>query len=236
MEINPNEYVAGSNIGAIKYHHYHKNRLKFAWDIIEKVDPSSTLEVGPWTLTYWLRKNGRLVDTVGSAQPEMTPGFKEIHYETNLRNLNHRLGWFTKRCDKRYELVIACEVIEHLPVDMTTVFEYLKSAMKPGGYLLIQTPNAVALKKRFAMIAGRNPFDLIREENAEFNHIREFTLDELVTIGKAAGLRAVFTSRKNYFAYDHSWKAKLYKAFDLLFPGSCKDGITILFRNPITNN
>ena len=57
-----------------------------------------------------------------------------------------------------------------------------------GGVLVVQTPNAVSLPRRLAMLGGRNPYELIREDATNPGHFREYTAAELRRYAAVAGL------------------------------------------------
>ena len=59
-----------------------------------------------------------------------------------------------------YELIIMAEVIEHLYTSPSLVPGLLQSLLRPGGLLIVQTPNALAIGRRFKMLLGRHPFEL----------------------------------------------------------------------------
>jgi 2-polyprenyl-3-methyl-5-hydroxy-6-metoxy-1,4-benzoquinol methylase len=91
--------------------------------------------------------------------------------------------------DGAFATVVAAEVIEHV-FDTQAVLSELARVIEPGGWLLITTPNLVALSGRAQLLLGRSP------HNVEFDaspgtsgHIRYFTFDTLETVLRRAGLR-----------------------------------------------
>ena len=64
--------------------------------------------------------------------------------------------------DARFDLIVFAEVIEHLYTAPELTLFALKQVMAPNGLLILQTPNAAALHKRLALLAGRNPYERIR--------------------------------------------------------------------------
>lgn len=55
-----------------------------------------------------------------------------------------------------YDLVIALEVIEHL-FDTDHFLSQIQAALKPGGYLVLSTPNLASLKNRLRLLFGLYP-------------------------------------------------------------------------------
>jgi len=58
--------------------------------------------------------------------------------------------------DGVFRAVIMTEVIEHV-IDTDSVLNEVKRVLKPGGILLISTPNICSLKNRLLLLAGRYP-------------------------------------------------------------------------------
>ena len=63
-----------------------------------------------------------------------------------------------------YDVIVFAEVIEHLYTAPELVLPYLRELLVLGGVLLLQTPNAVSLRKRAKLLLGVNPFERIRTE------------------------------------------------------------------------
>lgn len=85
-----------------------------------------------------------------------------------------------------YDLIVFMEVIEHLVAPPPSVLRCLAAQLRPGGAILLTTPNAAWLKNRLKLLRGKNPFELLREDRS--GHVREYTLDELQDAAAQAGL------------------------------------------------
>ena len=221
------EQVPGSAPEEAEYQNYHFRRLEFAFQLIMKLRPGRVLEIGPWTLCHNLVKAKIEVDTMGFISEKIVG--TGTHYELDLNTIGRA---YEKRLKGNYDLVVAAEVIEHLYLDLDLIFMQLNDLTRMGGMVLLQTPNAVAAKKRVAMLFGHNPFEMIRPDYqfGTGGHIREFTMKELVQHAKINGFEIVEKHCMNYFSYSHSKKARLYKLFCDLMPPSFRDGITILLK------
>ncbi|CAG0994769.1 hypothetical protein PHYC_02495 [Phycisphaerales bacterium] len=163
------------------------------------------------------------------------------HFEFDLHNCQDEARW--RRGLPTYDAVVFAEVIEHLHVAPSLVLRFLRSLLNPGGVLILQTPNALALHKRLLMLAGRHPYEKIRENPAIPGHIREYTLDELRDYAAGAGLNEIEVVRESYFDYRYRfdprdghhhhtprgrWMNTLYR----FVPGSMQRGITMVLTNP----
>jgi SAM-dependent methyltransferase len=165
-----------------------------------------------------LRDAGLHVDTLGFAHPLFPPRDGERHIEADL-NAPPGDG------DTSYDLVVAAEVIEHLHSSPVTVLRHLASWARPGGWVLLQTPNAVALHKRLRMLAGRNPIEPIRLDPSNPGHFHEYTLGELRDAAREAGLGVGGWRTANYFGSNRA-----YAALGRVLPPSLRHGITIWLR------
>ena len=114
--------------------------------------------------------------------------------------------------DSYFDMVVFQEVIEHLHNSPKLVLDEIKRVLKPGGSLILSTPNIVSLKKRITLLKGDSiHWDLKGYYNYEFSippnceyigHTREFHLNELILMLEWAGFRierAETVDKKPYF-------------------------------------
>jgi SAM-dependent methyltransferase len=96
------------------------------------------------------------------------------------------------RCDlERDDLGVAgadcavfSEVLEHLHYYYApAVLAKISRALKPGGVLVLTTPNVASLFRRLRLLLGRQPVYRY--------HVREYTMGEVVSMVEAAGFRVV---------------------------------------------
>lgn len=77
--------------------------------------------------------------------------------------------------DNTADIVIAGEVIEHIKNSKLLISE-IKRVLKPGGYLILSTPNACSIISRIKMIFGKLPTHY--EESPK--HLHVFNLKKLL--------------------------------------------------------
>lgn len=215
-----------------KYLETHARRYEVLLALVERLAAGRAgfriLDVGPAYQTEAMRARlgGAVVDTLGWADPRFPPRPGERHVELDLNDV--RAPDLAAPVDAA-DLVVLAEVVEHLHTAPVLVLRFLARALRSGGHLILQTPNACALFKRLALLRGRNPFEPIRENPAHPGHFREYTLDELLALGPPAGLAAVEWATANYF--DHgSRKHRAFVALEPVVPARLRDGITVLYR------
>jgi hypothetical protein len=131
----------------------------------------------------------------------------------------------------RYALIVMAEVLEHVPMPPSTVLPWLASLLVPGGYLLVQTPNAVALQNRLRMLIGSQPFQRLSEDRASPAHFREYTIGELIREGRTAGLAVARVQAMNYFLTAKR-SNRLFRRAERFLPPTLRAGITISYQSP----
>lgn len=101
-----------------------------------------------------------------------------------------------------YDAVFCAGVIEHIPHTPRLLLETLTRALKPGGVLVLDTPNLAYLYKRLALLDGRSVFAPIADQyGTELpfeGHHREYTVDELQWMLRAAGHTMLSVETFNY--------------------------------------
>lgn len=81
-----------------------------------------------------------------------------------------------------FDLVLFCEVLEHLAVSPYRVLNELWRVMKEDGILILSTPNIAALYKRLKLMVGKTPLASF-DRDARINfHIHEYTKNELASL------------------------------------------------------
>src|SRR4051812_33446605 len=141
---------------SLHYLETHRHRWELLLDFVADRAPARILDVGPGFEAEAMRRRlpGSTVDSLGWLDWRYPPREHEQHVELDLNEAQ-----FPKRLPElaRYDVVVAAEVLEHLYTAPALALRYLATALEPHGALIVQTPNAVALKKRLQMVRGRNP-------------------------------------------------------------------------------
>lgn len=81
--------------------------------------------------------------------------------------------------DGEFEVVLFCEIIEHLLMNPVAVLKEIKRVLKPNGTLILTTPNVSRLENVARMIAGVNIYDPYSGYGAYGRHNREYNKHEL---------------------------------------------------------
>lgn len=221
-----------------RYATIHELRFQKVINLVQSLTSKENpdiLDVGPSLLTRKLRKSfpGSTVHTLGIVGEKKDGGHlpkgvlvRENHTEYNLNHCSDKNSWPQPGL---FDLVICAEVIEHLHIAPEYVFDFFYSLIRPGGRLIIQTPNAAVLIKRLTLLQGKNPYERIRLNSENPGHFREYTRDELTEIAKNSGFKVKTVAIENYFRLvPKTYKVVIYRFFQNLLGSNWKDGITLV--------
>ncbi len=107
------------------------------------------------------------------------------------------------------DLVIACEIVEHLAMDPMALFAGANRVLKPGGFFFVSTPNSASiqniLKLGRLMPAGlaqsfRRPISIARIYE---RHNREYTPFTIGEMFMASGFKVEFMGTNSSFTVDN---------------------------------
>lgn len=214
------------------YLQFHQRRYQFLLDILHRVEKSQRpfgrlLDVGlsHQTLLFQEAFPQATVDTLGYFDHRFTGQLRGRHIHFDLNHAADSASWPPI---VPYDIVVMAEVLEHLYTAPTQVLACAASWLRPGGTLIVQTPNPISLGKRVGLLFGHSPFEIIREDPTNPGHFCEYTATDLREIARRAHLEVTGLWLRNYFGP----RAPLYDLACLLLPGQLHDGITVTLRKP----
>jgi len=135
-----------------------------------------------------------------------------------------------------FDALVMCEVAEHMPVPLYTILEKTMLALKPGGYMVITTPNIYRIRNVVRLLRGRDIFcnwDL-PERGRGLGHITEFSADRLGWQAERAGLTVLAVEHVQLTYKGSSLATSIGKALALplsLHP-RWRDGLIMVCQRP----
>ena len=162
--------------------------------------PARVLEGGttPGQFTGILRRAGYQVAGIDLFPDERAGLWRALDVDVRFCNLDESPIPFDS---ESFDAVVFSEVIEHLAGSPLPALREMARVLRPGGRLVITTPNQFYLKSRLKMLADvllQRPFEPFGEfqramqlqgPQRYYNHSRLYTLQELRWLAEQAGFR-----------------------------------------------
>ena len=133
--------------------------------------------------------------------------------------------------DESIDLIICCEVIEHLDVDPMFMLAEINRVCKLGAHVLLTTPNCCSARNFWKIAHGCRPHFFMQYEKSRspYRHNIEYDVSALVTLVTAAGFEPQHVETHDVFEPTLPEAIELLKTSDL--PLNYRgDGIFLLAR------
>jgi SAM-dependent methyltransferase len=180
-------------------------RFKETVKIIPNLSPKAkVLELGanPYFLTLLLKRYYGLHPDISNyfnpkhkkreTQTINSKKFNEKHSFT-YQHFNIETDKFPYK-DKTYDLVLNCEILEHLTLDPVHSLQEIHRILKSDGYLVITTPNVNRQENWLKLAKGENIYDPYSGYGPYGRHNREYTINELWNIVFTNGFKVISSS------------------------------------------
>ncbi len=126
--------------------------------------------------------------------------------------------------DAHFDTVLCCELIEHLLQDPMHMMAEINRVLKPGGHLVMSTPNITGLRGVEGVLLGYHPgffhTYVVPKEGGEVDprHSREYAPRDLLALFRASGLEMVrletgWLGEKNFERYAHMEQFLVHSGF-----------------------
>jgi SAM-dependent methyltransferase len=181
-------------------------RFLHTWDLVRD-SQGRALELGanPYFLTWILHEftslNLSLANFFGGERGQLSQmlSFEDDGSLVELEMVSELFNMEEDRFpykDQSFDLVLFCEIIEHLLMNPLHALLEIRRVLRDNGVLVITTPNAVRLENVFAMLAGTNIYDPYSGFGPYGRHNREYIRVELRRLVEFAGfdVQTIFTA------------------------------------------
>ena len=216
---------------------YAKNqsrRFGITYDLCCRLVPDTkavVCDVGRSPFTERLSNRFAEVWSLGLPLDQDDGGHREVnalrdvgHIAFDLNTSIDVAGWPREKV--RFDLIVCAETIEHLHTPPEFTLMMLGSLLKPGGLLLVTTPNACGITRRLKLLWGSNPFERIRYYSRNPGHFREYTRGEMIEMGEKAGLEVRECRTINFY------KQRLAVVDWLKTPAPFRDSLVAVYAAP----
>lgn len=188
---------------------------------------ASIAEIGPGPVLVLLKnKIPELLCTSFQSPHEKTWITRLAPYSISIRewDLNQPL---TKGVEEKYDVILLLEVLEHLNRWPEFVLRDIYYLLKPGGHLILTTPNLHRISNRSRMVMGLEPADPFKYTPTGEHHVREFSFDEITVLLSNANFEDVDV---RYWAARNGILGKFQQTLTNLMPGLFADLIFAVAR------
>ena len=123
------------------------------------------------------------------------------------------------------DVVLFCELVEHLLLSPDFATREIRRVLRPGGHVVLTTPNAARLGNLVKLARGQNIYDGYSRYGAYGRHNREHTLPEVVDLVRRHGFEVVEADVRNI--YPHPLRSRLVQS---LRPKVWREHLFVLAR------
>ena len=178
----------------------HEHRFRLSAEAVQAVGPDKPhlLDIGCWPgyLSLYFKQSGWEVSAI-DLKPDRLPVISEAGIELLAHNLNdHPSLPFP---ENHFDTILFTEVFEHLnPASFEKLFKGIEYCLKPGGRLILTTPNRRALNKNF-FIPNRWAEPEVDEEG--HGHWKEYTLAEVLQCFEDTSLSIIRSETASFYSH-----------------------------------
>lgn len=184
--------------GKPEYFRLHQHRFRALLRALPPA-PAHVLEIGttPGQFTAILRRAGYTVAGVDLFPEQRADLWRALDVDVRFCNLDEQPLPFAS---ESFDAVVFSEVIEHLAGSPLPAMQEMARVLRPGGRLVLSTPNQFYFKSRMKTLAdvvlGR-PFESFKEfqramqlhgPQRYYNHSRLYTMQELRWLVEQSGM------------------------------------------------
>ncbi|MHA3700964.1 class I SAM-dependent methyltransferase [Jatrophihabitans sp. YIM 134969] len=116
--------------------------------------------------------------------------------------------------DDSLDVVLFCEMLEHLLMDPTATLREIQRILKPNGVLVLTTPNVARIINVLTLVNGANMYDPYSGYGPYGRHNREYTRHELHLLLEFLG----FEVETSFTADGHPVHAESWPKYDEVAP------------------
>lgn len=187
--------------GSRKYAKTHSTRLKKTLDITPPGGPQDrALEMGAYLqITPALKSKlgygevrGCYFGTLGKTDTRHVVSEDGEEFDCEIDHFDAERDRFPY-ADGSFATVLCCELVEHLPTDPMHMMSEIHRILRPGGHLVLTTPNVASLRAVAGILQGFHPmlFPAYIKPNPggdpDPRHAREYTPREMQTLFENSG-------------------------------------------------
>ncbi len=200
----------------LKYLDFHRSRFDYILRLSDRYFKPGAKLLDLGSLFGHLCTGAKAIgyETSGLDRPESVSEFAPRFKQLDIKNIACNLEKEAIPCpDQEFDLVLASEILGHLNFHPARFFKEIERVLKPGGLLILSTPNLMRLNNVVKMFFGfKTNWDSPDDYWGDASH-REFTAAVVVYLLKKSGLKI---KRLEYKNFRHSNLSRINKLFNKL--------------------
>lgn len=181
------------------YYRKHAKRFRETERLLRRIRGQRALEIGATDFFQILLSKelgfSEVWGTIFSDVPELKLYDRQVNI-AGLSTISRTVSVDIERelfpvADSNFDLVMMCEVIEHLDIDPMFALVEFNRILAPGGHLLITTPNCCSARNTMKILRGYRPHFFMQYERSRspFRHNIEYDVHALNLLLTSAGFR-----------------------------------------------
>lgn len=172
------------------YYRQHRSRYRKTLEYLSELPlprPARVLEIGGGQIAVLCRRLFEDHCVVGDVSEACGPSVTQHGIKFVKCDLLH--DDLPNRDD--FDVVVLCEVVEHLPIPLYIILEKVRLWVKPGGFVFITTPNLYRLRNVIRLALGMKVFGTFfyPEPGQGIGHPFEYYKEHLIWHLEKAGLQ-----------------------------------------------
>ncbi|TVR83694.1 MAG: class I SAM-dependent methyltransferase [Chitinophagaceae bacterium] len=219
--VSDNESI---NNWAVNYYDQFLERFIEDIELVEKYSPKNghILDIGsaPFYTTYLLREKGFQIQAIDINPENYKPFINQTGLEVHKTNIETEKLPFE---DSTFDVILFSEVFEHLRIDLINTMSEFKRVLKPGGILLLSTPNFFEIEKLFNLIFKGRTAPIYEEykllqEHGFMGHVREYTAKDVKIFMEKLGYQCLKTHYRGKAPFNKGIKRYMRAFVHRIFP------------------
>ncbi|HEX8923338.1 MAG TPA: class I SAM-dependent methyltransferase [Patescibacteria group bacterium] len=219
------------NPSGLEYLSIHEARYAYLIEAVNSLDlpaDSSILDIGcypPHLFSVLKEEFSQTFGICSNHEPVDGPGITPLNIETDI----------FPYADNTFDLVLFTEVLEHLITDPTHLFNEINRILRPGGHLILTTPNVYRLQNIILLLLKKNiyfPVAQLKDSDSlsgsiYYRHNREYTPVEITSYLTKSGLK--IENYHNFVSYKPTRSRNSHDSLPLKFVKFANYFLMILF-------
>lgn len=203
---------------------YNNDKITFILQFVGKNKKILDIGCNDGFIGFKLLKNGNDVYGVDLVKRDVQRA-KKRGMKARVVDVEHQQFPYPQNC---FDGILFTDVIEHI-FDTDLILEKIYRILKPGGFLIITTPNVCSLARRLMLLFGKNPFleyssTVLYKNYPPVGHIRYYlrsTLHEQLIRHKFKNIH-IFGDRINFGVFSSRFLGLLFPSLAVDILCTCK--------------